>query len=149
MLFSPLSLISFFMVLTPLVTYGGFVNIKSYFSFSAGTNVYKILTNGIYSPMVKTLAVYIFNPILFIYYFILGGDFLSNGERNYFYFIINMIFAIIISFFGCVYNEFLVLSFCGLDYETHYAISRRASDKNIDRYLSMNELDIVMDVDDE
>ena len=120
-----------------------------YFSFSVGTNVYKILTNGIYSPMVKTLAVYIFNPILFIYYFILGGDFLSNGERNYFYFIINMIFAIIISFFGCVYNEFLVLSFCGLDYETHYAISRRASDKNIDRYLSMNELDIVMDVDDE
>ena len=69
-----------------------------YFALSAETNVYKILTNGIYSPMIKTLAVYIFNPILFIYYFVIGDDFLSNGERNIFYFIINMIISIVISF---------------------------------------------------
>ena len=30
-----------------------------YFAFSGGVNVYKILVNGLYSPMAKTLAVYI------------------------------------------------------------------------------------------
>ena len=99
--------------------------------------------------MVKTLAVYIFNPILFIYYFVIGSDFLSNGERNIFYFIINMIISIVISFFGCVYNEFVVLSFCGLELETHYAISRRASDNDIDRIYSINDLDITSDMEED
>ena len=37
-----------------------------YFAFSAGVNIYKILVNGLYSPMAKTLAVYILNPFLYI-----------------------------------------------------------------------------------
>ena len=70
-----------------------------YFAFSGGVNVYKILVNGLYSPMAKTLAVYILNPFLYLYYFIIGNDFISNSERNYFYFIVNMIIALIVSFF--------------------------------------------------
>ena len=97
-----------------------------YFALSAGVNVYKILTIGLYSPMAKTLAVYILNPFIYIYYFVIENDFLSQGERNWFYFIINVIIALIISFFGCVFNEFLVLTFCGLEYETHFYVSKRA-----------------------
>ena len=37
-----------------------------YFAFSGGVNVYKILVNGLYSPMAKTLAVYILNPFLYL-----------------------------------------------------------------------------------
>ena len=113
-----------------------------YFAFSASVNVYKILVNGLYSPMVKNLAVYILNPFIYLYYFIIQNDFLSNGERNYFYFIINIIIAIIISFFGCVFNEFLVLSFCGLDHDTHFSVSRRASD-----FESMTDLKFINDTD--
>ena len=41
-----------------------------YFAFSAGVNVYKLLSNVLYSPMAKTLAVYILNPFIYIYYYI-------------------------------------------------------------------------------
>ena len=37
-----------------------------YIAFSAGANVYKIITNGLYSPMTKTLAVYILNPLIYL-----------------------------------------------------------------------------------
>lgn len=107
-----------------------------YFAFSAGVNVYKILTNTLYSPMAKTLAVYILNPFLYIYYFIKENDFMSGGKRNWFYFIINVIIAVFISFFGCVFNEFFVLSCCGLDYETHFYIAQRAATEDITKELS-------------
>ena len=102
-----------------------------YFVLSAGSNIYRILTNGLFSPMVKTLSVYILNPFIYIYYFVIEYDFLSEGERNWIYFIVNITISIIISFFGCVFNEFLVLSFCGLDHETHYSVSKRATDEEI------------------
>lgn len=81
-----------------------------YFVLSGILNAYKVLINGIFSPMVKTLSIYILNPIIYIYYFIKGNDFLSEGESNWFYFIANIIIAIFVSFFGCLFNEFLVLS---------------------------------------
>ena len=107
-----------------------------YFAFSAGANVYKILTNTLYSPMTKTLAVYILNPFLYIYYFVKENDFMSEGRRNWFYFIINVIIAIFISFFGCIFNEFFVLTCCGLDYETHFYIAERAATEDFSRELS-------------
>ena len=113
-----------------------------YFAFSGGVNVYKILTNGLYSPMAKTLAVYILNPLLYIYYFIIENDFMSGGKRNWFYFITNVIIAIFISFLGCVFNEFFVLSYCGLDYETHFSISKRAeSEHSIKELMSSSHDD--------
>ena len=89
--------------------------------------------------MVKTLSVYILNPLIFIYYFIIEYDFLYEGKRNWFYFITNIIIAIIISFFGLVFNEFLVLSCWGLDHETHYSVSKRATEN----FISKNN--IIMD----
>ena len=97
----------------------------------------KILINGLFSPMVKNLSVYILNPITFIIYFIIGYDFLYEGKRNWIYFMTNIIIAIIIGFFGCVFNEFLVLSCCGLDHETHYSVSKRASIDNMNKSFSI------------
>jgi len=108
-----------------------------YFLFSATINIYKILINGLFSPMVKNLSVYILNPITFIIYFLIGYDFLYEGKRNWIYFMTNIIIAIIISFFGCVFNEFLVLSCCGLDHETHYSVSKRASIDNMNKSFSI------------
>ena len=108
-----------------------------YFIFSAGVNIYKVLINGLFSPMVKTLSVYILNPIIFIYYFIIKYDFLYEGERNWLYFMTNIIISIVISFFGCVFNEFLVLSCFGLDHDTHFSVSRRAT---VDLKIKSNNL---------
>ena len=117
-----------------------------YFVFSAGTNVYKILVNGLYSPMVKTLAIYILNPFLFIYYFVTETDFMTGNDRNYFYFIISIILALIISFFGCVFNEVIVLFCCGLAHETHSSIKKRATEDVEDRAFSTyNERDVSLD----
>ena len=93
--------------------------------------------------MAKTLSVYILNPFIYIYYFIIENDFMSDGEKNYFYFIINIIIAFIISFFGCVFNEFLVLSFCGLDHETHFSVSIRAENAKELKLLLDDESDSI------
>ena len=109
-----------------------------YMAFSAGANVYKLLSNVLYSPMAKSLAGYILNPFLYIYYYINEDEFTSNGEKNFLYFFINVILAIIISFLGCVYNEFLVLSCFQLDYETYSEISLRSMTEN--SFYEFNEL---------
>ena len=114
-----------------------------YMAFSAGANVYKLLSNVLYSPMAKTLAGYILNPFLYIYYYIHEDEFTSNGEKNFLYFFINVILAIIISFLGCVYNEFLVLSCYQLNYETYSEISLRADDEdnNFDINKTISDLE--------
>jgi hypothetical protein len=67
-----------------------------------------------------------------IYYFIDESDFITNGERNYFYFFINLFFSLLIDFFGLIYNEFFVLTFCGLSKDTHEGISLRAKKHEIE-----------------
>ena len=96
-----------------------------YFVFSAGTNVYKLLSNVYYTPMAKSIAIYILNPILLIYSYFYENDFQIEGKSNIIYLIVNIILSIIIGFFGFVYNEFLVLFCCGLEFETHLVISKR------------------------
>lgn len=97
-----------------------------YFVFSAGTNVYKLLSNVYYTPMAKSIAIYILNPILLIYSYFYENDFQIEGKSNIIYLIVNIILSIIIGFFGFVYNEFLVLFCCGLEFETHLVISKRS-----------------------
>ena len=48
---------------------------------------------------------------------------------NYTYCFVNLFFSIFISLSGCVYNEFLILFFCGLEHDTHNQVTRRASIK--------------------
>ena len=88
---------------------------------------------------------YILNPVYFIYYFVLGNDFLYQGKRNYTYFILNLIISLIISFCGCVYNEFIILFCCGLERDTHNQVALRSDFEkdigplNIDEDSEINE----------
>ena len=91
-----------------------------------GQNTFRVVTNKIYSPMAATLSQYFLNPLYIIINFLLGYDFISNGKRNYIYFILNVLLSIIISFSGCVYNEFLIIFFWRLHTETHNEIAERA-----------------------
>ena len=75
--------------------------------------------------MTKTLTDYFINPIYLIINYI-EGDFVSNGKQNLFYFLINFILSIIISLCGCIYNEIIVLFFCGLEKNTHHQITKRS-----------------------
>ena len=106
-----------------------------YFIFSAGLNVYKILCNVLYSPMTKSLTSYFLNSIYIIYYFVEGNDFIIDNQRNYFLFFVNLFLSIFIDFLGLIYNEIIILKFCGLDDNTHYGISDRA----ISTYIEMIE----------
>ena len=102
-------------------------------------NVFKMVTIKLYSPMAKSLTDYFLNPIYLSYNFGLKADFMTKGSRNIPYFIVNLILSFIISFFGCVYNEFIVLFFCGLERNTHDQISKRADEHVLSELLSMDE----------
>ena len=93
--------------------------------------------------MATTSVEYILNPINFIIYFILNLDFITNKERNYAYFFINLIIGVVISFFSFVFNELLILFFCDLDKDTYLQISRRSSsDEN---YIDFEDVNIGVD----
>ena len=99
-----------------------------YLLFSAALNAYKIYCNAIYSPMARSLTDYFLNPFFNIYYFIWENDF----QKNYFYFFISEIMSIVMDFFCCLYNEYITLFCCGLDYDTRLAIYERAKEMEID-----------------
>ena len=115
-----------------------------YMILSGFKNAFRVLTNKIYSPMAATLAEYLYNPLYIILTLIVKNDFISNKKRNYFYFSINLFLTIIISFSGCIYNEFVILFCYELNYETHQEISLRAALIKADQ-----ELYRISDVDDD
>ena len=100
-----------------------------YVILSGGKNLFRLVTIKIYSPMTSTFMNYILNPFYIIYYFIFRNDFLYNGERSYTYFIINFIITLVITFFGFVYNEFVILFFSGLERDTYNQVTLRAFDE--------------------
>ena len=85
-----------------------------YFIMSGGRNIYRLLTNKIYSPMVKSLTDYSIVPLLIIIYYFIKKDFQVNIAESISIpiFIINLILSFIIVFFCCVYNELFVLYCC-------------------------------------
>ena len=89
---------------------------------SAIVNSYKIYCNVIYSSMARSLMDYFMGPIFIIYYFFKGDDFNSN----YIYFIGSEILMIIIDFFSCTYNEYIILFCFGLEINTKDEITERA-----------------------
>ena len=103
-----------------------------YIILSGGRNAFRVITNKVYSPITKTLTDYLLNPLYIIIDFSRKKDFLKGKDRNVLYFILNLIFSFIITICGCVYNEFIVLFFCKLEYNTHYGIAKRSlSNMNI------------------
>ena len=61
-----------------------------------------------------------------------------NQKRNIAHFIINIILSILISICGCVYNEFMILFFCGLEYNKYAQITKRANILN--ELIEINDL---------
>ena len=96
-----------------------------YLLLSAALNAYKIYVNVTFSPTARSFMDFLLNPFFNIYYFTIEDDF----NKNYFYFFANEIICFIIDFFACVYNEYLILFCCGLEFDTKDEIAKRS--KNI------------------
>ena len=103
-----------------------------------GKNLFRVVTTKIYTPMTTTFMEYILNPFYIIYYFVFGNDFISYGKKNVAYFVINLIVALVLTFCGCVFNEFLILFCCKLEKETHDQIVLRAMIDNDDNIFNVN-----------
>ena len=96
-----------------------------YMALSGLKNIFRVVTIKIFSPSI--LSYYIINPLYFPYYCIALKDFKDENDKiNIPYLLLNIIISIIISFFGCVYNEFIILFCCHLERDTHSQISERA-----------------------
>ena len=89
--------------------------------------------------MTKTLSDYVLNPIYILYYYGARKDFRINGKFQHWYFSTNIIISLIISFFGCVYNDFIILFCCHLEQDTHAKISQRAT--NLTKLAELIKLD--------
>lgn len=112
-----------------------------YIILSGLKNSYRLLTTKIYSPMVATFMDYILNPLVLIYNFIFDDDFTPYGKRNYAYFIINLIISVIVTFCGCIYNEFFIIFCYNLERDTHDQITTRS--------IVETELSSIYDINDE
>ncbi len=111
-----------------------------YLSLSGLKNAFRVATTKIYSPMTTTFVEYILNPFYLIYYFCSDNDFITNGNKNYAYFFINLIISLILSFFGFVFNEFIILFCCELEIDTHSQIVRRSIKE--EEILNLSEINI-------
>ena len=113
-----------------------------YLFCSAGLNAYKIYSNVIYGPMARSLMDYFLNPIFNIVYFFKYDDF----NKNYYFFVESEILSLIVDFFCCVHNEYIVIYYCGLDHDTRDAINFRAN-----RYesLSLDEIDNTDEIEED
>ena len=99
-----------------------------YYILSGIANADRFEVNKLYSPMTVTLSNYFLNPIIMTYNYILGNDFIIEGNKNIFYFLINLILSCIITLTGLVFNEFIVLFCCGMEHNTYKEITSRSKD---------------------
>ena len=97
-----------------------------YSIFSGMKNVYRIITNKFDSPMTRALAESILDPLVTIYYFFFEMRDDKFTPQFWISFIINFICSIIMALCSCIYNEFIILYFCGLEHETFFEIRNRS-----------------------
>ena len=72
--------------------------------------------------MARSLIDYLLNPFIYIFFYFLENEFFDNLV----YFIITEFICLVMSFFGCVFNEYIILYFCGLQHETQDEIANRS-----------------------
>ena len=88
--------------------------------------------------MTRSFIDYLMGPIFNIYYFIDKNDF----QNDYFFFFASELLSLIIVFFGCVYNEYIILFCFGLEHNTKDEITERAMfNDNISDYSLSENLD--------
>ena len=110
-----------------------------YIICSALRNAFKMVTIKLYSPITRTLSDNVLTPLYLIVYFIIGVDFEGKKNMKYFYFIVNLILSLIVSFSSFIYSEFIVLFCLGLETNTHDQVVQRAlTFESIDKYNLVN-----------
>lgn len=97
-----------------------------YVVLSGFINIYRLYTTKVYSPMAECLSRFCLNSLFMLYDYLMGNDFIIKGKKNFWYFFINFILSIVITFTSCIYNEFIILFCCGLEYDTYEQVSNRS-----------------------
>ena len=115
-----------------------------YLILCGGRNAFRVVTNKLFSPMTKTLTDYVLNPIYLTINYI-EGDFVSRGKQNIIYFLINLFMSIIITLCGSVYNEIVILFFCGLEKDTYTQVSERSTLNYIQELPEIDPIDDTID----
>ena len=115
-----------------------------YLILCGGRNAFRVVTNKLFSPMTKTLTDYVLNPIYLTINYI-EGDFVSRGKQNIIYFLINLFMSIIITLCGSVYNEIVILFFCGLEKDTYTQVSERSTLNYIQELPEVDPIDDLID----
>ena len=116
-----------------------------YILFQIVVNIYRIYCNVIYTPMARSLIDYFLNPFINIYFFFAERKDFENVP----YFIITEIFCCVMSFFGCVFNEYIILYCCGLESETQDEIADRACFRVSERPMRNTELKAIINKEDD
>ena len=109
--------------------------------FQIVVNIYRIYCNVIYSPMARSLIDYFFNPFINIFFYFIEQEFF----KNIYYFVVSEIICCVMSFFGCVFNEYIVLYCCNLELETHDEIADRAKIGESEKLINQSELKSIND----
>lgn len=94
-----------------------------FFILTCVRNIYRVITNKLYSPTNKALFDYILTPLIIVYYFISK----DNNDNDLYSFIINLFISLITVFCSLIYNDFIIIFCCDMEHNTHYEVSKRAS----------------------
>lgn len=105
-----------------------------YFVFAGTRNIYRVSTIKYFSPMARALTEAIFDPFQIAYK-------LRDHFKTVFYWV-NVVCLVIMVFSSLVYNEFIILYCCGLEYNTHIEIRNRGNSFSIyndEEKISIND----------
>ena len=101
-----------------------------YIVISGFKNAYRVTTNKYYSPISRALIESTIDPFLFLY-ISLTSDKKDEFELFWTHFSIVFFCLMIISLFSLVYNDFIILYCCGLEYNTYSEIINRLYQRKI------------------
>ena len=111
----------------------------AYIVVSGFRNAYRVTTNKFYSPMSRALFESTLDPVLFLYNFFMLRSY-DGHSIKWIYFSVVLFSLLIIAFFSLVYNDFIVLNCCELEYNTYSGINSRLEDDNIERKDTVIEI---------
>ena len=99
-----------------------------YTIISGFRNAYRVTTNKYYSPMSRALFESTLDPFLFLYNFLTQNN--KENKGIWIYFSLVVFSLSVIAFFSLVYNDFIILYCCGLEYNTYTEINKRINSDN-------------------
>ena len=108
-----------------------------YTIISGFRNAYRVTTNKYYSPMSRALFESTLDPFLFLYNFLTQNT--SDGNCGKWIYFSLVVFSLsVIAFFSLIYNDFIILYCCGLEYNTYKGINSRIESESVQRNESID-----------